>query len=168
MAGFSPESLLAAFYSILRQRIEGNVFLDNCYAEVVKPAGNAMAKKILTDVMDISNAHWRGIGSIPDSGFQLSEQYAAFDARHFFSWENDSQRKHADDIPPGCDCTRVILGNLYPNQCRLYGNACTPRSPIGPCMVSDEGACRIWWSGGLRQTDSMNHPAKTRISKSSA
>jgi hydrogenase expression/formation protein HypD len=44
-----------------------------------------------------------------------------------------------------------VLGKIYPNECRLFGNACTPRSPIGPCMVSDEGACRIWWSGGLRE-----------------
>ena len=168
VAGFSPESLLAAFYSILRQKIEGNVFLDNCYAEVVKPGGNLVAQKTLSAVMDVSHAHWRGIGSIPDSGFQLSEQYAAFDARHFFSWENDSQRKHAGDMPPGCDCTRVILGNLYPNQCRLYGNACTPRSPIGPCMVSDEGACRIWWSGGLRQIDSKTLTSNSLDSKTMA
>ncbi|MEL0585451.1 MAG: hypothetical protein AAES65_11310 [Candidatus Thiodiazotropha sp. (ex. Lucinoma kazani)] len=53
-------------------------------------------------------------------------------------------------MPPGCDCSEVVLGRKYPNQCRLYGEACTPRSPIGPYMVSDEGACRIWWSGGIR------------------
>jgi hydrogenase expression/formation protein HypD len=163
VAGFSPESLLAAFYSILRQRIEGKVFLDNCYADVVMPGGNAMAKQTLADVMDVTDAHWRGIGSIADSGFQLSKQYAGFDARHFFTWDTDSQRKHAGDMPPGCDCTRVILGNLYPNQCRLYGNACTPRSPIGPCMVSDEGACRIWWSGGLRPVDSTEPTTKILV-----
>jgi hydrogenase expression/formation protein HypD len=53
-------------------------------------------------------------------------------------------------MPPGCDCAKVVLGRIYPNECRLFGVACQPRHPIGPCMVSDEGACRIWWSGGLR------------------
>jgi hydrogenase expression/formation protein HypD len=59
-------------------------------------------------------------------------------------------RKRAGQMPPGCDCARVVLGRIYPDQCVLYGRACTPRTPIGPCMVSDEGACRIWWSSGVR------------------
>ncbi len=54
-------------------------------------------------------------------------------------------------MPPGCDCAKVVLGKIYPNECRLFGVACQPRHPIGPCMVSDEGACRIWWSGGMRE-----------------
>jgi hydrogenase expression/formation protein HypD len=56
-------------------------------------------------------------------------------------------------MPPGCDCAKVVLGKIYPNQCRLYGLACTPRKPVGPCMVSDEGACRIWWSAGYRDNE---------------
>jgi hydrogenase expression/formation protein HypD len=54
-------------------------------------------------------------------------------------------------MPPGCDCAKVVLGKIYPNECRLYGLACTPRQPVGPCMVSDEGACRIWWANGVRE-----------------
>lgn len=168
VAGFTPKSLLAAFYSILRQQIEGRTFLDNCYAGVAKPGGNSVAKQTLTEVMDVTDAHWRGIGSIADSGFQLSKKYAAFDARHFFSWKENKQRQRAGDMPPGCDCSGVILGNLYPNQCRLYGNACTPRSPIGPCMVSDEGACRIWWSGGQQPMASKTISSKTLTSKNMA
>lgn len=57
----------------------------------------------------------------------------------------------AAQMPPGCDCAKVVLGKIYPNQCRLFGTGCTPRHPIGPCMVSDEGACRIWWAGGVRE-----------------
>ncbi|MGB5544886.1 MAG: hydrogenase formation protein HypD, partial [Gammaproteobacteria bacterium] len=53
----------------------------------------------------------------------------------------------------GCDCAQVVLGKLYPNECRLYGAGCNPRHPIGPCMVSDEGACRIWWANGIRNQD---------------
>ncbi|MCW8874003.1 MAG: hydrogenase formation protein HypD, partial [Xanthomonadales bacterium] len=63
----------------------------------------------------------------------------------------DEDRKRAGEMPPGCDCARVVLGKIYPNQCILYGRACTPRKPVGPCMVSDEGACRIWWANGVRE-----------------
>jgi hydrogenase expression/formation protein HypD len=159
VAGFSPESLLAAFYSTLRQHIERRPFLDNCYPEVVKPGGNASARKILREVMAVTDANWRGVGMIPDSGFQLQGEYAVFDARKHFTLCQDPNRKRAGEMPPGCDCARVVLGKIYPNKCRLFGNACTPRSPIGPCMVSDEGACRIWWSGGLREP-ARQAPAK--------
>ena len=71
-------------------------------------------------------------------------------ARHRFGIEPDEDRKRAGEMPPGCDCARVVLGRIYPNECVLYGKACTPRKPIGPCMVSDEGACRIWWASGVR------------------
>ena len=62
-------------------------------------------------------------------------------------------RRRAGQMSPGCDCAQVVLGRIYPNQCRLYGKGCVPRNPIGPCMVSDEGACRIWWSSGIRERD---------------
>ena len=75
---------------------------------------------------------------------------ASSDLSHYPSYEDDS-RKRAGEMPPGCDCARVVLGKIYPNECRLYGKACTPRNPVGPCMVSDEGACRIWWASGVRE-----------------
>jgi hydrogenase expression/formation protein HypD len=62
----------------------------------------------------------------------------------------DVARRRVGEMPPGCDCARVVMGRLTPVECRLYGRACTPRTPIGPCMVSDEGACRIWWASGQR------------------
>jgi hydrogenase expression/formation protein HypD len=150
VAGFSPESLLAALYSVLRQRLENNYFLDNCYPEVVKPGGNSGARRLLEETLSIVDASWRGVGVIPKSGFALGEQYAAHDARKMFPDHDDASRKRAGEMPPGCDCARVVLGRIYPNECILYGKACTPRNPIGPCMVSDEGACRIWWAGGVR------------------
>lgn len=154
VAGFSTESLLAAFYSTLRQFLEGRPFLDNCYPEVVKEDGNQQAKKLLAHTMQVADAKWRGIGIIPMSGFKLHDKYAAHDARRrFLPVFDQPDRKRAGEMPPGCDCARVVLGKLYPNECRLYGKACTPRTPIGPCMVSDEGACRIWWSGGVRTTN---------------
>lgn len=154
VAGFNAESLLAAFYSTLRQLIEDRAFLDNCYPEVVNAKGNVAAKSILHQVMDVVDANWRGVGTIPQSGFALGQDYQQYDARRQFSALNNNHeaRRRAGTMPPGCDCARVVLGKCYPNECRLFGSACTPRTPIGPCMVSDEGACRIWWSSGVRET----------------
>lgn len=149
IAGFSSESLLAAIYSVLRQRVENQCFLDNCYPELVRPEGNPTAKYWLDKIMRVVPATWRGIGEIPDSGYALRQKWRHLDARHVFP-DPIKPRRRAGKMPPGCDCASVLLGNIYPDQCRLYGQACTPRSPIGPCMVSDEGACHIWWMSGRR------------------
>jgi hydrogenase expression/formation protein HypD len=151
VAGFTPDSLLAALYSVLRQVIEQRPFLDNCYPQVAKAGGNPTARAILSEVMDVTDAMWRGIGIIPRSGFSLKPKLAGLDARDRFSIDPGEDRKRAGEMPPGCDCARVVLGKIYPNECILYGRACTPRKPIGPCMVSDEGACRIWWASGMRE-----------------
>lgn len=156
VAGFTPLSLLAAFYSVLRQLLEGRQFLDNCYPEAVRAGGNMAAQKQLREALDVVDANWRGIGVIPASGYALNARFAAHDARLRFADHNDAARKRAGQMPPGCDCARVVLGKIYPNECRLYGAACTPRTPIGPCMVSDEGACRIWWAGGIREAAAVS------------
>ena len=153
VAGFTPDSLLAAMYSVLRQVRDERHFLDNCYPQVVRPQGNAEARRQLGEVMNVVDANWRGIGIIPKSGYALREAYAAHDARQRFKSYADESRKRVGEMPPGCDCARVVLGKIYPNQCRLYGQGCTPRKPVGPCMVSDEGACRIWWSSGKRENE---------------
>jgi hydrogenase expression/formation protein HypD len=151
VSGFAAESLLASFYSTLRQRAENHLFLDNCYPELVNEEGNELARKQLAEVFDIEDANWRGVGIIPKSGYALKEKYHAQDARRRFPEYKDIARKRAGEMPPGCDCAKVVLGKAYPDQCKLYGRACTPRHPIGPCMVSDEGACRIWWASGVRE-----------------
>lgn len=150
IAGFTPESLLAAIYSTLRQIVEGRLFLDNCYPESVRPGGNPTARRCIAETMDVVDAEWRGIGSIANSGFQLLSEFAAHDARLRFSPDVGEARLRKGEMPPGCDCARVILGKVLPTDCRLYGAACTPETPIGPCMVSDEGACHVWWSSGNR------------------
>lgn len=156
IAGFHSESLLAATYSVLRQSIEGKGFLDNCYPEVVRPGGNRTAQRCLDDVLDVVDANWRGIGVIPGSGYALKPAYAGHDARLKFPEQIDSARKRIGEMPAGCGCADVVLGKIYPNQCQLYGVACHPRHPIGPCMVSDEGACRIWWASGMRDNESKH------------
>jgi hydrogenase expression/formation protein HypD len=163
VAGFRPDTLLAAMYSVLRQRKEGRLFLDNCYPEVVRPGGNAEARARLAEVMDVVDANWRGIGIIPKSGYVLRQAYAMHDAREVYRSYADDSRKRVGEMPPGCDCANVVLGKLYPNQCRLYGLACTPRKPVGPCMVSDEGACRIWWSAGYRDNEWENRKKRQSV-----
>jgi hydrogenase expression/formation protein HypD len=153
IAGFNAASLLAALYSVARQSIERRVFLDNCYPELVRPGGNPGARAVLAGTVDVVDADWRGIGRIARSGFALKPALGAADARRRFALDADAgrARKRAGQMPPGCDCARVVLGRIVPNQCVLYGRACTPRNPVGPCMVSDEGACRIWWASGVRE-----------------
>ena len=100
VAGFTPDSLLAAMYSVLRQIIEKRPFLDNCYPQLVRPGGNPTALSTLETVMDVVDANWRGIGVIPGSGFALSEKYHALDARERFGIEPDEDRKRAGEMPP--------------------------------------------------------------------
>jgi hydrogenase expression/formation protein HypD len=151
VAGFTPESLLAATYSVLRQHIEHRPFLDNCYTRAVKPGGNPLARRLLSDTLDIVEAPWRGIGRLAASGLELKPGLAAHNAREALPDYAEPARRHGGDMPPGCDCARVVLGKITPTQCRIYGQPCTPRNPVGPCMVSDEGACHIWWTSGERK-----------------
>ena len=160
VAGFESESLLAALYSVLRQHVEGRAFLDNCYAGVAKPGGNPTARRLMQQTLDVVDANWRGIGVIPRSGFALKRELADADAARRFGLDAEAGRRRAGEMPPGCDCARVVLGKIYPNECALYGKACTPRNPIGPCMVSDEGACRIWWSAGAGRPGAHGAPAR--------
>ena len=144
IAGFSSVSLLASIYSVLRQLQDEKYFLDNCYPEVVRKGGNPLAQTHLIEALHIVNANWRGIGNIPASGFELATRFEKYDARREFLRYETQRRKRVGEMPPGCDCARVVLGKIYPNECKLFNTACTPRNPVGPCMVSDEGACRIW------------------------
>lgn len=150
VAGFMPVSLLAAMYSVLRQLLEGERFLDNCYPELVRPGGNPGAQAQIAQALHVTDTNWRGIGVIPASGFGLNPRFARHDARIQFPDFEAAGRKRAGQMPPGCECAGVVLGKINPNECKIYGRACTPKSPVGPCMVSDEGACRIWWAAGVR------------------
>lgn len=151
VAGFEPQSLLAAIHAVLLQKREGHSGLENCYSAVVSEDGNPTAQRLIAEAFDIVDANWRGIGAIAQSGYALKPALADSDAIQRFGIDLGEARKRAGEMPPGCDCARVVLGKIYPNQCALYGKACTPRRPVGPCMVSDEGACRIWWTSGVRE-----------------
>ncbi len=154
VAGFEPDSLLAAFHSVVSQWRDHRPALVNCYPQVVRSGGNPLARRLLDQVLEVVDANWRGIGTLPGSGFALRGEYARYDARSRFPGFRDEARRRVGEMPAGCDCAEVVLGRKRPTACRLYGRACTPRTPVGPCMVSDEGACRIWWSGGARADSS--------------
>lgn len=150
VAGFTAASLLAALHAVLRQIVDAKPTMENCYPAFVKPEGNLRARQCIAEVFDDFDANWRGIGTIQNSGFALKPNLAAHDARHNFPAALRVAKTRAGDMPPGCDCAGVVMGRLTPLDCRLYGKACMPRTPVGPCMVSDEGACNIWWASGQR------------------
>ena len=134
VAGFTASTLLAGLYSVLRQLHESCCFIDNCYSTLVDTQGNPSARHCLERQFDISTAAWRGLGNIPDSGFSLKSHWQAHDARRRYPLSDSDSRVRAGAMPPGCDCARVVSGQIHPDQCRLYGSACTPALPIGPCI----------------------------------
>lgn len=150
VAGFTPEAFLEALYDVLAQLATGRSELHNRYGTTVRAGGNPTARAVLGEVFEISDVPWRGIGTLPGSGFTLAAAYAAHDARRNHPELADDARRLAGAMPPGCRCADVVLGRTPPTGCPLYGRTCTPANPVGPCMVSDEGACRIWWAGGRR------------------
>jgi hydrogenase expression/formation protein HypD len=151
VAGFSAASVLAGLYAVLVQIVLGRTELENGFREYVRAEGNPRAKGCMAAQFEDFDAEWRGIGTIPGSGFALRAGLAAHDARQLFPDVIAGAEGRREAMPPGCDCAGVVLGRLTPVACKLYGKVCTPRTPVGPCMVSDEGACRIWWAAGQRQ-----------------
>jgi len=146
VSGFTIDSVLASIYSVLMQIKNKENFLDNCYKETVTSHGNQTAKKLLDKCFEVDDALWRGVGIIENSGFFLKSKYSHLDAVGLI--ENDIQQSEKPDTPAGCDCPGVTMGKIFPTDCVLFNKACTPANPVGACMVSDEGACNIWWHNG--------------------
>lgn len=139
VAGFSYEHILAAIYDLVRQIEKGTREAHNLYPGVVTKCGNEKALEIISTYFETQPSMWRGLGEIPESGFGLKKEYAAFDAGHY---------SEESEEPVGCRCKEVITGKCLPTACPLFGKACTPESPIGPCMVSEEGSCGIFYATG--------------------
>jgi len=136
IGGFEPEEILRATELLLRQIAEGEAKLENAYPRAVRPEGNPLARKVLKEVFTPGTARWRGLGEIPESGFYLREELKEFDAAKRFAI-----RPGPSAPQNGCRCGDVITGKQPPKACPLFGTACTPEDPVGPCMVSSEGAC---------------------------
>jgi hydrogenase expression/formation protein HypD len=140
VAGFDADNLLLGILEVLSQLKNGKVKTANVYKNVVKPEGNKQAQKIMEKFFQISDVNWRGIGHIPASGLELRDKYSARDARKVFDLQEIKEDKTA-----GCLCGKIILGKAYPAECKLFKSVCSPKTPKGPCMVSFEGACNIWY-----------------------
>jgi hydrogenase expression/formation protein HypD len=139
IAGFEPLDMLQAIDMLLAQKAEGRSEVEIQYRRVVREEGNPVAREMARRVFEPVDAGWRGLGTIPASGLAIREEYARFDARLAFPLDPGPARDH-----PGCRCGEVLRGVARPPDCALYGRACTPDSPFGPCMVSSEGTCSAW------------------------
>ena len=136
ISGFEPEDILAAVYLLLRQLAEGKSLVQNEYRRAVAPAGNPLARAMMERCFTPRRDLWRGLGAIEDSGLRLRAELEDFDAEKRFGVVYAAESK-----PTACRCGEVITGRLAPGGCPLFGRRCTPEDPVGPCMVSSEGAC---------------------------
>lgn len=135
VAGFTYEHLVAAIADLIRQISRGEHRARNLYPSAVTREGNAEAQALIEEVFEKRPAVWRGLGRIEDSGYRLRAEYEAFDAGDF----DDADVPE----PAGCLCGSVLAGRARPVDCALFGARCSPENPVGPCMVSSEGACGI-------------------------
>ncbi len=140
VAGFEPAQMLAGLTEIVEQVASGRAELGNVYGAAVRAEGNAAAARLVDEVFEVGDADWRSIGVIPGSGLVLRSKYRNFDACQRFGVTFGP-----DTATPGCRCGDVIRGLLDPHDCPLFGTACTPQRPIGPCMVSSEGSCQAYY-----------------------
>ena len=144
VSGFEPSDILQSVVMILRQLRDGPVRVENQYARVVRDGGNRRAMEILAETMMLRPFfEWRGLGFISQSALQLQPEFAAFDAEVKFTVPN----VRVTD-PKACQCGEVLKGAIKPWQCKVFGSACTPETPIGSCMVSPEGACAAYYNYG--------------------
>lgn len=140
VTGFEPVDILRTVLMLVEQHVANTPGLVNAYARAVSDAGNSKARAIMDQVFEKSDTLWRGIGHIPDSGMVLRDSFYEFDAARKFDMPVTDTRE-----PTGCDCGRILMGLKRPDQCRLYKKNCTPMHPVGPCMVSSEGACAAFY-----------------------
>ena len=141
VAGFEPEHVLVTIYEIMKQ-IESRELepskARNLYTNAVKFEGNLKAQKLTEDFFEVGPATWRGLGIIQDSGLYLRKEFEEYEGG---SRGLDSDMK----LPKSCRCGEVIVGRINPNECPMFAKTCFPENPYGPCMVSAEGACGIWF-----------------------
>jgi hydrogenase expression/formation protein HypD len=143
-AGFEPLDILQSVHQLLVQLAEGRSEVENQYSRVVPWEGNPIALRAISQVMELRPYfEWRGLGFISHSALRMNEAYARFDAERVFSVPG----VRVTD-PKACQCGEVLKGVLKPWECKVFGTACTPETPIGTCMVSSEGACAAYYNFG--------------------
>lgn len=140
VGGFAPADILLALCRMAEMRRDGAPDVVNGYPRAVDDGGNPRARALMDEVFAPGDALWRGLGRIPESGLALGPGFAAFDAAARFGIELAES-----PTIPGCRCGAVLRGRITPPECPLFGKACTPASPVGPCMVSTEGSCAAYF-----------------------
>jgi len=141
IAGFEPLDVLASIRMLIRQMNEGRAEVENQFLRGVSRDGNEKAKALVADVLELRpDFAWRGLGHVPYSGLRIKRDYQRFDAEKRFEMVERDVRENA-----ACQCPAVIRGVKKPTDCEIFGTVCTPRNPIGSCMVSDEGACAAYY-----------------------
>ncbi len=143
ITGFEPLDVLMAVWMLVMQIQKGEARVENEYSRAVNPEGNIKAQQSINKVFSPCDIKWRGFPVIPQSGLEVKEKFSQFDARKKF--EDILKPVHEQEFkePKGCRCGEVLRGLISSQQCPLFGKACTPESPVGPCMVSAEGSCTI-------------------------
>jgi len=143
ISGFEPLDILLCIDKLVEQ-IEGEQpQVEIAYRRSVKPEGNRQALDLMNEVFGIGEANWRGMGTIPASGLKLKRKYQRFNAEQIFSIDPGPPRE-----PKGCICGEILRGIKMPTECKLFRRICTPEHPVGPCMVSSEGACAAYYQYG--------------------
>ena len=140
ISGFEPLDILQAIASLVEMATNGRPAVRNVYSRSVSPRGNQTALNMMYRVFQVEAADWRGLGVVPNSGLGFRDEYARFDAGRVFSFEVAAPLEHK-----GCRCGDVLRGVIVPAQCPLFAKTCNPARPIGPCMVSAEGACAAYY-----------------------
>lgn len=143
VAGFEPLDILRAVLALVEMAEDGRPGVANAYPRSVRPEGNVAALAAMEQVFEVADAEWRGLGVLPASGLRVRETYAHRDAARVFPLEVPAARE-----PPGCRCGDVLRGVMRPPECPLFARVCTPQNPVGPCMVSAEGACAAYYQYG--------------------
>jgi hydrogenase expression/formation protein HypD len=144
VAGFEPLDIIQAIYMLLKQIAEGRCEVENQYSRVVRPEGNLKGLQVIRETMELRPYfEWRGLGFISQSALKLRSEFASWDAETHFAVPG---LRIAD--PKACQCGEVLKGVIKPWECRVFGTACTPETPIGTCMVSPEGACAAYYNYG--------------------
>ncbi|HVE28051.1 MAG TPA: hydrogenase formation protein HypD [Sporichthya sp.] len=153
VAGFEPLDILASVHMLLTQIREGRCEVENQYGRVVRPDGNPAALELLARTFELRpHFEWRGLGFISQSALKVHRELAQFDAEERYGMPGV---RVAD--PKACQCGEVLKGVIKPWECKVFGTACTPQTPIGTCMVSSEGACAAYYNFGRlhRETAQM-------------
>lgn len=152
VSGFEPIDVLASILEILKQLVNRKARTVVEYKRCVTREGDLKAQLLINRVFEVVDDAWRGIGYLPKSGLRLRHEYKDYDAFLEYGVRDVSPETWSYDMPSLCRCAEVVLGKAYPSQCPLFLKSCTPNNPIGPCMVSVEGACAIWARHGSHYT----------------